>query len=261
MSNEVLQGKELILPVGKRAIFISDVHLGVPNTELSLKRERVLCAYLRSVAPEAGVIFILGDLFDFWFEYSYAVPKGFTRILGTLADLTDKGVEIHFFRGNHDLWAREYLKNEAGLILHSNPEKWLINGKVFVIGHGDALGPGDHGYKFMKRVFLFPPFVTLFRWLHPDIGIWLARFWSGKSRAATSRELYLGDDNEWLVCFCRDYLKRIHVDYFVFGHRHLVLDIPIGSSRYLNLGEWFNGSRSLFFQGDELAWHEIPSIL
>lgn len=261
MNHEVVEGGNIILEQGKKAIFISDVHLGVPNHYASLEREKKLCAFLRQVAPDAGVIFILGDLFDFWFEYRKAVPAGFTRILGTLAELTDRGIEVHFFRGNHDLWAGDFLTRELGVAVHQKPERWSINGRIFVIGHGDGLGPGDHGYKFMKQVFLFPPFIFLFRWIHPDIGIRLANFWSGRSREATSRELYLGDENEWLVCFCKDYLKREQVDYFVFGHRHLFLDIRLGSARYLNLGEWFNGSRCLEFSKHELIWREINGDL
>jgi len=257
MNPEVQACNELNLPVGKKVFFISDIHLGVPDYKSSLDRERRLCAFLRAIAPEAGIIFILGDLFDFWFEYKRSAPAGFTRILGTLADLTDNGIEIHFFRGNHDLWAGDYLGRETGMILHKYPEKWVINGKVFVIGHGDGLGPGDRGYKLLKRIFLFKPFIALFRFLHPDLGISLARFWSGKSRGATAQELYLGDEKEWLLCFCRDYLSKHHADYFVFGHRHLRLDIPVGSARYLNLGEWFHGARCLEFNGNELSWREL----
>ncbi|MEY4110365.1 MAG: hypothetical protein RLZZ46_720 [Bacteroidota bacterium] len=258
MKNRIQAGKEFNLPMNRRLYFISDIHLGVPDKATSIQRERRLCAFLRSKISPGDVLLIVGDLFDFWFEYKHVVPAGYSRSLGAIADLADSGTEVHFFRGNHDLWAGDYLRDELGIIMHNYPERWVINEKIFVIGHGDGLGPGDYGYKLLKKVFLFPPFRSLFRWLHPDIGISIARFWSGKSRGLTSKEHYLGDDKEWLVCFCKEYLENNNADYFVFGHRHLPLDIPLGRARYINLGEWFTVPRFLEFDGVNIKWGEIP---
>lgn len=198
---------------------------------------------------------MVGDLFDFWFEYKHAVPKGFTRFLGALSELTDRGIPVHVFTGNHDMWIFDYLPTETGVQVHRAPIVREWHGKKFYIGHGDGLGPGDHGYKFIKRVFDSKVCQWLFARLHPNFGIGMANFWSRTSRKAGAEKdrIFLGEDQEWLVQYCKEVLRSEHVDYFIFGHRHLPLDIQLSAtSRYVNLGDWISHYTYAWFDGQEL---------
>lgn len=229
--------------MGKAVYFASDFHLGIPDHARSLEREKKIIRWLDMIAVDAERIYLMGDVFDFWFEYKYSVPKYFTRILGKLAQLVDSGIEIHLFTGNHDMWAFGYLEKELGLIIHRKPEVSELQGKNLFLGHGDGLGPGDYGYKFIKKVFASKVCQWLFARLHPNFGIGLADFWSRKSRAANpENEEFLGEDNEWLLIFSKEQLQRQpNLDYFIFGHRHLPLDLLVGQEcRYVNLGDWFH---------------------
>ncbi|MAD30609.1 MAG: UDP-2,3-diacylglucosamine hydrolase [Flavobacteriaceae bacterium] len=225
----------------KKIYFASDQHLGAPSPEASLPREKKFVAWLDTIKEDAGTIFLLGDLFDFWFEYKTVVPKGFVRVLGKLAELKDTGIDIYFFVGNHDLWMRDYFQKELNIPVFHKPQEFDINGKIFLIGHGDGLGPGDYGYKRMKKVFTFPFFKWLFRWLHPDIGVRLGHYFSVKNKLISGDEdaQFLGEENEWLALYCRKKLTEKHYDFFVFGHRHLPLEIELNTnSTYINLGDW-----------------------
>ena len=225
----------------KKIYFASDQHLGAPTPEASLPREKKFVAWLDTIKEDAGTIFLLGDLFDFWFEYKTVVPKGFVRVLGKLAELKDAGIDIYFFVGNHDLWMRDYFQKELNIPVFHKPQEFDINGKFFLIGHGDGLGPSDHGYKRMKKVFTFPFFKWLFRWLHPDIGVRLGHYFSVKNKLISGDEdaRFLGEENEWLAQYCRKKLTEKHYDFFVFGHRHLPLEIELNNnSTYINLGDW-----------------------
>ena len=225
----------------KKIYFASDQHLGAPTPEASLPREKRFVAWLDTIKEDAGTIFLLGDLFDFWFEYKTVVPKGFVRVLGKLAELKDAGIDIYFFVGNHDLWMRDYFQKELNIPVFHKPQEFDINGKIFLIGHGDGLGPNDHGYKRMKKVFTFPFFKWLFRWLHPDIGVRLGHYFSVKNKLISGDEdaRFLGEENEWLAQYCRKKLTEKHYDFFVFGHRHLPLEIELNNnSTYINLGDW-----------------------
>lgn len=224
--------------------FASDFHLGSPNAALSLEREKRIVAWLEEVSRDASEIFLVGDIFDFWFEYKRAVPRGFTRLLGKLSELTDRGIPVHVFTGNHDMWIFDYLPAECGVMLHKSPVVREWDGRKFMIGHGDGLGPGDYGYKFIKKIFASKVCQWLFARLHPNFGIWLARSLSGYSRSTTGHkdQIYLGAENEWLITHCKEELAKEHYDYFVFGHRHLPIDHALSpSSRYINLGEWMSG--------------------
>ena len=187
-----------------------------------------------------GGTLIGGDLFDFWYEYKKVVPKGFVRILGKLAEITDSGIPVHFFVGNHDMWMTDYFQKELNIPVYFEPVPFEFNGKKFLVGHGDGLGPGDHGYKFIKKVFSSKLCQWLFARLHPNFGIGIANYFSRKSRIATgdSDEKFLGEEKEWLVIYCKEILAKKHFDFLVFGHRHLPLDIKISNSRYINLGDW-----------------------
>ena len=245
----------MILSTGKKIYFISDFHLGVPNDTDSRKREDKIVAWLNSIKHDAQILYLMGDVFDYWFEYKEVVPRGYVRLLGKLAELSDAGVEMHYFTGNHDMWVFDYLPKEIGLQVHRAPIQKEYNGKKFFLGHGDGLGPGDFGYKFIKKVFANKLSQWLFARVHPNTGIGLMKFFSRKSRIATgtSDDVYLGDDKEWLMIFSREVLQKEHYDYFIFGHRHLPLDKQLNDqSRYINLGEWINHFTYAVFDGQEL---------
>lgn len=225
----------------KKIYFLSDFHLGAPNASASLQREKKLVAFLQDIQSSAEEIFILGDIFDFWFEYKTVVPKGFTRLLGTIASITDAGIPVHVFVGNHDMWMKDYFTNELGCKVYHEPVIMNRQNKQLFIGHGDGLGPGDHGYKFIKKIFRNPLCQWAFSWLHPDWGIGLANYLSRKSRLKTGEadSIFLGEQNEWLVQYAKQVLETQQIDYFIFGHRHLPMDITIAeNSRYINLGDW-----------------------
>lgn len=240
----------------KKIYFASDFHLGAPNHRASQEREQRILRWLAQIEQDAEAIFLVGDIFDFWFEYKTVVPKGAIRLLGKLAELHDKGIDIHFFVGNHDIWMFDYFPTELGITVHHQPLQIELKGKQFFIAHGDGLGPDDHGYKRLKKVFTNRFCQWLFRWLHPDIGMRLANFSSSTSRTAqTEPEHFLGTDKEWLLLYSNYKLKQHPTtNYFIFGHRHLPLDITLDnqSSRYINLGEWFNYNTYAVFDGEQL---------
>jgi len=232
---------KITLQAGKHVYFGSDSHLGAPTPADSLPREKKLVQWLDEIKEDAQVIFLLGDLFDFWFEYKTVVPKGFVRVLGKLAELRDSGIDIYFFVGNHDLWMNGYFEDELNIPVFHQPQVFEINAKQFFIGHGDGLGPGDKGYKRMKKVFTNSFCKWLFRWLHPDLGVRLAQYLSVKNKLISGEDdaKFLGEDKEWLVQYAKRKLEEQHYDYFVFGHRHLPLDIQLNEkSKYINLGDW-----------------------
>ena len=229
------------LPKNKKVYFASDNHLGL-NAELSSEeREKFFVKWLDKVSKDAAAIYLLGDLFDFWFEYKKVVPKGFVRVLGKLAELTDTGIPVIFFVGNHDLWMKDYFKKELGVTIHHNPIDIKINDTFFMIGHGDGLGPGDLGYKRMKKIFRNRFFQRLFSLVHPDVGIRLGNYFSQKNKLISGQEdvKFRGKEKEWLVSYCKRKLEEKHYNYFIFGHRHLPLQIDLGmNSNYINLGDW-----------------------
>lgn len=225
----------------KKIYFASDQHFGAPTAELSFPREQKFVAWLDEIKKDAEAIFLLGDLFDFWFEYKKAVPKGFVRVLGKLAEIRDSGIPIYFFVGNHDLWMTDYFEKELNIPVYRDNQVYTFGNKTFLIGHGDGKGPGDKGYKRMKKVFVHPLSKWIFRWLHPDIGISLAQYLSVKNKliSGNSDVKFLGEDNEWLVQYSKRKLETQHYDYLIFGHRHLPMIIKVGdNSEYVNLGDW-----------------------
>lgn len=240
----------------KKTYFASDFHLGINGRLSSKERERQLVRWLEMVRQDAAAIYLVGDIFDFWFEYKHAIPKGYIRLLGKLAEIRDAGIPIYIFTGNHDMWLFDYLEKELDLTIYRKPIQSTINDKNFFIGHGDGLGPGDQSYKFLKKVFSNPLCQWLFARLHPNFGIGLASFLSGQSRNANHDEdTFLGEDNEWLVQYCKRKLEQFPaIDYFIFGHRHLPIDWQLqnNKSRYINLGEWVNFNSYAVFDGKEL---------
>lgn len=240
---------------GKKIYFLSDFHLGAPNEVESRKREDRLVRFLNHAKQDAAAFFIVGDIFDFWFEYKTVVPKGFVRILGCLAQISDAGIPIHIFTGNHDLWMNDYLAKELNAKVYFEPRQFKFGDKQFLIGHGDGLGPGDEGYKRLKKVFTNPVCQWLFRQLHPDMGIRLANYFSAKSRAktGTADEQFLGADKEWLIIYCKEKAKEMDVDFFIFGHRHFAIDFKLNDrSKYINLGDWIRLNTYGVFDGSTM---------
>jgi UDP-2,3-diacylglucosamine hydrolase len=248
------------LQTGKKIYFSSDNHLGAPDAEASREREKKFVSWLDKVKTDAGAIFLLGDLFDFWFEYKHAVPKGFVRVLGKLAEIRDLGIPVYFFTGNHDLWMNGYFEEELDIPVYHEPKEFTINGKKFFIGHGDGLGPGDKGYKRMKKVFTNPVSKWFYRWLHPDLGIPLAQHLSLKNKLISGDEdaKFLGEENEWLALYAKRKLEQKHYDYFVFGHRHLPMEIQLSEkSTYFNLGDWISHYTYGVFDGEKFELKEF----
>lgn len=244
------------IPQGKKIYFSSDNHLGAPTPEDSRPREEKFVGWLDEVKQDAAAIFLLGDLFDFWFEYKHVVPKGFVRVLGKLAEISDSGIPLYFFVGNHDLWMEDYFEKELNIPTYRKPEEFTFNNKKFLIGHGDGLGPGDYGYKRMKKVFTNPFSKWLYRWLHPDLGVPLAQYFSVKNKAISGDQDidFLGEEKEWLIQYSRRKLESSHYDYFIFGHRHLPLEIPLTqNSIYINLGDWINYYTYGVFDGQKMS--------
>ena len=239
----------------KKIYFASDFHLGVNAAGTSKQREKDVAAWMDEIADDASDLFLLGDVFDFWFEYKTVIPKGYSLLFSKLRKLADKGVNLHYFKGNHDLWLLDYFEDEFEMKIYSDPQVFQLLGKKFYIGHGDGLGPGDKGYKRLKRLFRSPLSQYAYRWLHPDIGIRLAGFFSHKSRAAQSHEeIFLGPDKEWLIQYAERKSQTLEVDYFVFGHRHLPINYLLdnGRCRYINLGDWMSFRSFGVFDGDHM---------
>jgi len=242
-------------PAQKKIYFLSDFHLGAPDHSKSLEREKRLVQFLDDIKNDAGEIFLVGDMFDFWYEYKKVVPKGYVRLLGKLAELSDAGVQLHFFVGNHDMWMKEYFQQELNMPVYYEPKEFVRSGKKFLIGHGDGLGPGDHGYKRLKKIFRNPACQWLFGVLPPVIGVGLANYLSRRSRAQTgsSEEVFLGEEKEWLIIYCKEVLQKENFDFFVFGHRHLAIDYRLSKdSRYINLGDWIRYFTYAVFDGERM---------
>jgi UDP-2,3-diacylglucosamine hydrolase len=245
----------VLVPHNKKIYFLSDFHLGAPNHTSSLEREKIIVRFLDEIKNNASEIFLAGDMFDFWYEYRKVVPKGYVRLLGKLAELSDAGIAMHFFTGNHDMWMRDYFQKELRMPVYFEPGEFERNGRKFLIGHGDGLGPGDHGYKRLKKLFRNPLSKWLFGILPPVAGINLAHYLSSRSRAQTgaSEEVFLGEDKEWLIIYCKEVLKKKFYNYFIFGHRHLAIDYRLGEqSRYINLGDWIRYYTYAVFDGENL---------
>jgi UDP-2,3-diacylglucosamine hydrolase len=245
----------------KQIYFLSDAHLGATVLKNNREREQRLVDFLEEIRPTCAALYLLGDMFDFWFEYKRVIPKGHTRFLGELCRFTDGGIPVHFFTGNHDTWAFSYLHGECGVTLHFENEWITICHKRFLIGHGDGLNPGDKAYTRLRRAFHNRFLQRVFRLLHPDAGIKLANAWSSHSRLqrgdGVQATAYRGDEEEAIVLFCKNILQRQHVDYFVFGHRHFPSDVALSpSSRYINTGDWITHFSYATFDGSEMTLHQ-----
>jgi UDP-2,3-diacylglucosamine hydrolase len=238
----------------KKIFFLSDLHLGMHPREESLKREKKVVEWLDRIRHEASEIYLLGDVFDYWFEYRRVVPRGFTRFLGKIAQITDSGIRVNYFTGNHDVWVFDYLPQEIGVEVFRHPVVREYGGKKFFIAHGDGLGPGQTGYKLLKWLFTNRPAQWLYARLHPNFATGFAHRWSKKSRYEKGVSVeFLGDDKEYLILYAREKLKEEHFDYFIFGHRHLPLEFDLGGSKLFYLGDWIENFSYAVFDGNTLV--------
>lgn len=245
----------------KKLFFASDFHLGAPSDQLSKDREKKIINWIDSIESEMCELLLVGDIFDFWFEYKKVVPKGYVRFLGKIAALVDQGIPVHFFVGNHDLWMKDYFMQELGVHIHHNQLQIQCAGKKILVGHGDGFGPGDKSYKFLKKVFQNRLANWSFQWLHPNIGVGLAQKWSSNSRLQHDKDPDPDKgEQEPILIHCKSIEENDHHDYYVYGHRHLTSFIPINSrSTYVNLGEWVNEAPYAIFDGDEMRLEQFIS--
>ena len=240
--------------------FASDFHLGLKTGSPPVEREKKVVSWLNSVKADAREIWLLGDVFDFWWEYKQVVPRGFTRFLGTVSSITDSGIPVHFFTGNHDMWVTDYFSEECGMMIHTSPLTTTFDGKKFHLAHGEGLGTNDKGYKVLLAVFRNKPLRALYSSLHPTIGMGIGHKWSLSSRLAKGiRKEYLGEENEDLVRYARSVMQNENIDYFIFGHRHLgmMLELKEGS-RILFLGDWIKSGSYGVWDGSELRFITLP---
>jgi UDP-2,3-diacylglucosamine hydrolase len=248
---------------GKKIYFASDLHLGLYPRDKSFEREKTFVKWLNQIQPDVQVLFLLGDVFDFWYEYKKVIPKGFTRFLGKLCELADQGIEIHIFTGNHDVWMFDYLPKEIGVIVHSKHITAEINGKQFFLGHGDGLVKQEWNYKIMKGCFTSKTLQWMFSKIHPNVALAFGQAWSKKSRYSKGiAEEFLGEEKEFQVMFARNYLKSNNINYFVFGHRHIPLDIKLNEkAKLINCGEWIKSNSYAVFDGNDLVlkYYNLPS--
>ena len=234
--------------------FSSDFHLGLKVVMDPLEREKRVVSWLKEIAVDAKEIYLLGDIFDFWWEYKKVVPKGFTRFLGTISELTDKGIVIHFFTGNHDMWIGDYLEKECGMITHTDPFILETDNKRFFLAHGHGLGTTDNGYKLLLKIFTNCPLRRIYSALHPAIGVAIGHKWSLNSRLGKGVSVpFKGDDNEELIRFASSYPQDANIDYFIFGHRHIPLmrKLP-GGSEIVILGDWIKVGYFAVWDGETL---------
>jgi UDP-2,3-diacylglucosamine hydrolase len=241
----------LELPNNKKVYFASDLHLGLYPYNKSAHRERLFVQWLSEIKDSTGALFLVGDVFDFWYEYKKVVSKGFVRFLGKLCEFTDAGIPVYIFTGNHDVWMFNYLQSEIGATVFTDPVEFKINDKIFFIGHGDGVGPGDMGYKMLKGIFTSKVCQFLFSRIHPNFAYALGQTWSKHSRYSKGiADEFHGIDKEYNILFAKELLKTRYFDYFIFGHRHIPMDIRINeTTKLFNLGEWIVGNTYLEFDG------------
>jgi UDP-2,3-diacylglucosamine hydrolase len=234
----------------KNTYFFSDLHLGLPDNEKSLLREKLLIKLLNEIKDDAETIFFVGDIFDFWWEYKHVIPRGYTRLLGMLSELKDSGIAIEFFTGNHDVWMKTFFTKDMGIPVHTKALETEINGKQFFIAHGDGLGEGDYGYKFLKKIFTNKFLQWCYSRLHPNFAFGIANVWSKSRRKKEKTYEFKGIEKEILIRFSKKKLETRFFDFLIFGHRHFPIELPIGeNSIYLNIGDWLINFTFLKFNG------------
>jgi UDP-2,3-diacylglucosamine hydrolase len=243
----------------KKIFFASDFHLGLPAGSDPLDREKLIVKWLNNIAQEAKEIYLLGDIFDFWLEYKLVVPKGFTRFLGTIGTITDSGIPVHFFTGNHDMWIDKYLVNECGVITHTTPLLKTFNGKNFYLAHGEGLGTRDIFYKILLSIFRNRPIRVLYSALHPYIGVYIGQKLSLSSRLGNGISIpFLGEEKEDLIRHSKYISEKNHIDYFLYGHRHLAMTFKLESgAEIFFLGDWIEKGYYAVWDGIELILRSV----
>lgn len=239
--------------------FASDFHLGLAAGSPPLEREKRVVSWLNSVSGDAKEIYLIGDIFDFWWEYKLVVPRGFTRFLGTVSELTDSGIAVHFFTGNHDMWVGDYLSTECGMIVHTSPFTIAFNGKKFHLAHGEGLGTTSTGYKILLSIFRNKLLQAMYSALHPSIGVGIGHRWSLNSRLGKgiSKE-FLGEEKEDLIRYARSVLEKDNIDYFIFGHRHLAMDYKLKpGTEIVFLGDWIKNGSYAEWDGNMLTFKQL----
>ena len=240
-----------------KSYFASDFHLGVPNQQASRERELKIVAWLDFIKADAAEVFLLGDVFDFWFEYATVIPKGFIRLQGKLAELSDLGIKLYFFKGNHDMWVFDYFKKEFAMEVISDELIIERNGKRFFLHHGDGLGSGDTTYKLLKNFFRSNFCQWLFARIHPNLGMGIANYWSSKSRLANYKKegsQQVEFEEAWVKTFYKE-LQFLYgsFDYVIIGHSHFPITVGLDDgANYFNLGEWVNYTSYAVFDGKKV---------
>ncbi len=241
------------MKTNKKIYFASDAHFGFPDYESSLKREKLFVKWLDEIKHDAAEIFLMGDIFDYWYEYEHVVPRGHVRLLGKLAEITDAGIPIHFFTGNHDIWVFDYLPKETGVKVYRKPHIRDINGKRFYLAHGDGLGPFDRRFKMLKCFFTNPVAQWFYSKIHPNYTISFAKSWSRRRRKADRYPKFYGENKEWLVIYAKQLLEKDNFDYFIFGHRHMAMEINLPENcKFYYLGDWLVLFSYAVFDGDKV---------
>ena len=247
-----------------KTYFVTDAHLGSLVFKDKRENEKKLVHWLESIKNDCEALYMLGDMIDFWFEYKMAVPKGFTRFFGKLAEFTDSGIPVYWFTGNHDIWLFNYVQDELGVTVVKDSLETTIYGKKFLMAHGDGLGDPTLNFRILRAIFHNKVCQSLFGSLHPQIGLTFGMKWAKKSRLKRGEgpEVYYGEDKEYLVKYAKKHAAEAGEnapDYYIFGHRHIILDLYITKkSRIIILGDWFclfsygvldeNGFEILFFE-------------
>jgi UDP-2,3-diacylglucosamine hydrolase len=244
---------------GQKIFFASDFHLGLRVGSPPIEREKRVVKWLNSISSEAAEVYLIGDIFDFWWEYKRVVPKGFTRFLGTISELTDSGIPVHFFGGNHDMWVGNYLTEECGIIIHNDPVIKLFDGKRFYLAHGEGLGTKDNGYKVLLAIFRNKTLQALYSALHPSFGLWIGHRWSRNSRLGKGISLeFMGEEKEDLFRHSKKILETEQIDYFIYGHRHLPMTYKLKQGALITiLGDWIKKGSYAVWDGNELALRSI----
>jgi len=243
----------------KKIYFASDFHLGLPTGVPPVEREKKVVEWLNRVAPDAKEIYLLGDIFDYWWEYKLVVPRGFTRFLGTVASITDSGIPVHFFTGNHDMWVGDYLSTECGVIIHTAPVTTILNGKKFHLAHGEGLGTLDNMYKILLSIFRNRPLRVMYSALHPRIGVGIGLRWSLSSRLGKGiTKEFMGEAKEDLIRYARTVLETENIEYFIFGHRHLAMTYKLKDDiEIVFLGDWIRNGSYAELDGNILTFKTI----
>ncbi len=254
--------RKIDIPQGKYVYFASDFHFGINGNEDSHAREKIICNWLDSIKSDAQAIFLMGDIWDAWMEYKLVVPKGNTRFLGKLAELSDQGIQLFIFSGNHDLWLRDYFQQELNAVVIHEHQTFQFNDKIVRLGHGDGIGPGDATYKVLKAVLRNPFCQWIYRQLHPDVGLRIASYFSKRGPKHKYENIqFLGNENEFQIQYAKGLLKENHYDYFIFGHRHIPNVLPMNErSSYVNLGDWLS-YKTYARLGEDLVLNKYESQL